>query len=111
MQSSLIRMSFPKKNTDFDPQIKIYLIRISVSQFPHIRVRIFDTEIDALLDSGAGVSVINSTELAEKHGLKILPAAVRVSTADGTDYSCLGYLNLPFSYKDVTRVIIVITRG
>ncbi|XP_058811036.1 uncharacterized protein LOC131675924 [Topomyia yanbarensis] len=61
--------------------------------------------MEALLDSGAGISVINSPELAEQYGLKILPAAVRVSTADGTEYKCLGYLNIPFTYKNKTKVI------
>ncbi|XP_055585110.1 uncharacterized protein LOC129737961 [Uranotaenia lowii] len=72
---------------------------------PHIRVHVFDTEIDALLDSGAAISVTNSSEMAEKYGLKILPAAVRVSTADGTEYRCLGYLNLPYKYKEITKII------
>lgn len=61
--------------------------------------------MEALLDSGAGVSVINSPELAELYGLRILPASVRVSTADGTEYKCLGYLNIPFSYKGITKVV------
>lgn len=76
-----------------------------MSKCPHIRIKVFDTEIDALLDSGAGVSVVNSTDLAHQYGLEILPAAVRVSTADGTEYKCLGYLNLPYTYKDKTKVV------
>lgn len=68
-------------------------------------MHVFETEIDALLDSGAGISVINSSDIAELYGLKILPAAVRVSTADGTEYKCSGYLNIPYTFKGITRVV------
>lgn len=98
----------PKVRSDpaeFDPLLKIHHIRVSVSKCPHIQVKIFETEMKALLDSGAGISVINSAEIAEQYGLKVLPAAVKVSTADGTEYKCLGYLNIPYTYKNITRVI------
>ncbi|XP_055621960.1 uncharacterized protein LOC129765578 [Toxorhynchites rutilus septentrionalis] len=93
-------------NTSAPPtRTTIHHITINPSKCPHITVRVFDTEIEALLDSGAGVSVTNSSEFAIKYGLKILPAAIRVSTADGTAYKCLGYLNVPYTYKNMTRVI------
>lgn len=91
--------------TEFDPLLKVHHIRVSVTKCPHIRVKIFDLEMEALLDSGAGISVINSPSLAEQYGLKIQPAAVKVSTADGTEYKCLGFLNIPFTYKNITRII------
>lgn len=91
--------------TEFDPLLKIHHIRISITKCPHIRVRVFETEMEALLDSGAGISVINTSQLAEQYGLKIFPAAVRVSTADGTEYRCLGYLNIPFTYKGITKIV------
>ncbi|XP_039435333.1 uncharacterized protein LOC120417379 [Culex pipiens pallens] len=72
---------------------------------PHIRVNIFDTQIDALLDSGAGVSILNSLDIIDRYRLKIQPAAIRVSTADGSNYGCLGFVNLPFTFKNTTRVI------
>lgn len=58
-----------------------------------------------MLDSGAGISILNSMELIEKFGLKLQPAAIRVATADGSNYACRGLVNMPFTYKGVTKVI------
>lgn len=49
-----------------DPLARIHHIRVSVTKCPHIHVHVFETEIDALLDSGAGISVINSSDIAER---------------------------------------------
>ena len=89
----------------YDPFLQVYHIKLRYSKCPHIKVKVFDIEVEALLDSGAGISVLNSLDLVERHGLKIQPASIRVSTADGTRYEYLGFLNIPFTFKGVTRVI------
>lgn len=83
-------------------------IRIQTNRCPHIRVRIFDEEIESLLDSGASISVTNSKQLIESHGLKILASPIRICTADKTPYSCVGYANVPITFKEVTRVVAVV---
>ncbi|XP_038121568.1 uncharacterized protein LOC119770554 [Culex quinquefasciatus] len=82
-----------------------YQVKIQANKCPHIRVNIFDTQVDALLDSGAGISILNSLDIIDQYRLKIQPAAIRVSTADGSNYGCLGFVNLPFTFKNTTRVI------
>lgn len=80
-------------------------IKVNPSICPKIKVSIFDTDIIALLDSGASISVLNSTKLIEKHGLKLLKATVVVSTADNTEHECLGYANVPYTFAGNTKVI------
>lgn len=92
-------------NAVYDPLAQVYQVRIQANKCPHIRVSIFDTQVEALLDSGAGISILNSLEIIDKYRLKIQPAAIRVSTADGSNYGCLGFVNLPFTFKNTTRVI------
>lgn len=84
---------------------QIHTIKIETKKCPYLRVRVFDDEFTALLDSGAGISVINSLNLSLKYGMKLQPTRLRVSTADNTEYKCLGYLNIPYTYKNVTRVV------
>lgn len=80
-------------------------IRVNPNTCPRIRVSIFDTDIIALLDSGASISVLNSTKLLDKHNLKLFNAKVIISTADNTEHECLGYANVPYTYAGVTKVI------
>lgn len=68
-------------------------------------MKIFETELEALLDSGAGISILNSLDIVHRYNLAIQSAAIRVTTADGSTHSCLGYVNLPFSYKGLTKVV------
>lgn len=83
-------------------------IKIQTNQCPQIKVQIFETEIDALLDSGASISVTNSTDLIDRYGLKILPSPIRICTADQTQYSCEGYANFPMTFRNVTKVVPVV---
>lgn len=72
---------------------------------PHIKVRVLSEEVEGLADTGASLSIISAVDLINKLGLLIHPANLRISTADGTSYSCLGYVNLPISFKDTTHVL------
>lgn len=100
-----IEIKVPTEKGYFDPVDRIHTIKIQTKKCPYLRVNVFDTEILGLLDSGAGISVVNSLELSEKYGLKLQPTRLRVCTADNTEYRCLGYLNVPYTYKNVTRVV------
>lgn len=62
-------------------------------------------ELEGLADTGANVSITNSVGLIDKLGLQILPVPLKIATADGTAYRCLGYVNMPFSLGSVTHVI------
>lgn len=80
-------------------------IRVNPSACPHIKVNILGTDIIALLDSGAGVSGMSSLNLIEAHGFTILTTNVRVCTADDTEHTCLGYVNVPYTLGNETRVV------
>lgn len=80
-------------------------IRVDPNLSPKIKVSIFDSDIIALLDSGANISVLNSTKFLRKHGLKLFKASVSICTADNTEHECLGYANIPYTFAGVTRVI------
>lgn len=72
---------------------------------PHLKVRVLSEEIEALADTGASLSVISSLGLLNKLGLQIQPLRLQITTADGTPYRCLGYVNLPLSYESTTHVL------
>lgn len=50
----------------------------------------------------------NLKSLIEQHGLLILPSPIRICTADRTQYSCVGYVNLPITFRGTTRVVSVV---
>lgn len=83
----------------------IHQINTKFHRCPHVKVRILSEEIEGLADTGASLSIISSVELINKLGLKIHPISIKISTADGTAYRCLGYVNVPFSYQQTTHVI------
>lgn len=80
-------------------------IRVNPSACPHIKVGILGTEIIALLDSGAGVSVMSDLNIVKSHGFKILNSNVKICTADDTEHTCLGYVNIPYTLANDTRVV------
>lgn len=88
-----------------EQQNSILEIRVNPSVCPHIRVSILGTEVMALLDSGAGVSVMSALNIVQSHGFKILKSNVRICTADDTEHTCLGYVNIPYTLGSETRVV------
>lgn len=89
----------PEKNNS------VLEIRIDPSVCPHIRVNVLGTEIIALLDSGAGVSVLSAVNIVQSHGFKILKSNIKICTADDTEHACLGYVNIPYTLGTETRVV------
>lgn len=61
--------------------------------------------LEALADTGASLSIISSVGLIHKLGIQIHPINLNISTADGTPYQCLGYVNLPISFGSMTHVV------
>lgn len=84
---------------------RVFQINTSVSRCPHLKVRILSEEIEGLADTGASISIISALDLIEKLGLQIHPVPLQVKTADGTGYHCHGYVNVPFSFGNVTHVL------
>lgn len=72
---------------------------------PHVTVKIFNKDYDALLDSGASVSVTSIEDIAERNGLTIHQSPVKIVTADKTVHESLGYAYLPMEFRGVTKVI------
>lgn len=70
-----------------------------------MQIKILSEEVEGLADTGAGVSIISSLALIEKLGLKVQKCNVRIRTADSTEYSCLGYVNIPYTFRENTKVI------
>lgn len=96
----------PNRETlDKIENFSLFEIRVDPSSCPHIKVNILGTEMTALLDSGAAMSVISSVSILETHGLTILKSKIKVCTADDTKHSCLGYVNVPFTLGNDTKVI------
>lgn len=83
----------------------IYDINTCFRRCPHLRVKIFDEEIEGLADTGAGVTIMNSASLINKLGLKLQKCNIRIKTADNTEYTCLGYVNIPYTYGTRTCVV------
>lgn len=88
-----------------DPFLQICEVKVHTGTCPHLNVTIFDKEYDALLDSGASVSVTNIVDIAEKHGLVMHQSPFRIVTADKTVHECLGYVHLPIVFRGVTKII------
>lgn len=80
-------------------------IRVNPSACPHVKVNILGTEVIALLDSGAGASVMSALDIVQSHGLKILKSSIKVCTADDTEHKCLGYVNIPYTLGTETKVV------
>lgn len=68
-------------------------------------MRILSEPLEGLADTGASLSIISSLELIQKLGLKIQPTNLHISTADGTPYRCLGFVNLPLTFRSMTHVL------
>ncbi|XP_053698701.1 uncharacterized protein LOC128745649 [Sabethes cyaneus] len=84
---------------------KVCEVRVQTGSCPHITVQIFDEEFDALLDSGASVSVTNIPDIAERNGLALQVSPLKIVTADKTIHESLGYVSLPVRFRGLTKVL------
>lgn len=82
-----------------------YNINTTFRRCPHLTVNILGETVEGLADTGAGVSIISSLELIGKIGLKIQKCNIKIKTADSTEYTCAGYVNIPYTYESKTCVI------
>lgn len=92
-------------------QANTLLVRISNDNRPYVNVRVLGSEMIALLDSGASVSVLGSKGmyLIEKFELNVLPSRhSNISTADGTAQPISGAINLPIHLDNVLRIVEVL---
>lgn len=74
---------------------------------PHIKVKIVNSEIDALLDSGAEISVLNSLDIVEIYNFKLHKTNITIDTAGKSNHKCIGFVNLPITFNNMTRVLRV----
>ncbi|XP_058827826.1 uncharacterized protein LOC131687751 [Topomyia yanbarensis] len=84
---------------------KVCEVRVQTESCPHVTVQIFDNNYDALLDSGASVSVTNIPDIAERNGLALQPSPLKIVTADKTVHESLGYVQLPIRFRGVTKIL------
>lgn len=75
---------------------------------PYVRVKMFDREVEALLDSGATDSALGGTGmwLIDCFNLHVYESTVQhIGTADGTPQKIVGYVNIPVTLENVCRMI------
>lgn len=97
--------SCPVPSINFQYFNETCLINTRFNRCPHLTVSVLNHEIEGLADTGANVSIISSVPLINRLGLKIQNCSMQVRTADRTPYSCLGYVNIPYKYQSVTKII------
>lgn len=91
---------------------EVMQIDVKPHKCPRITVKILGYEIEALADTGAAVTILNSPELVHKLGLQIHNVYLKIKTADGTAHRCTGGANVPYTYGRKTIVIpTVIVEG
>lgn len=66
---------------------------------------ILGNEVDALLDSGAAISIISDPKIIAKHNFKLRPTELKIKTADETEHPGIGMLYIPYTFQGVTKVI------
>lgn len=74
---------------------------------PIAKIFIGHIKIFGLLDSGSNITVLgrNSEALINDLNLSRIPFNCKVSTADGTFHLCKHYVEIPFQYHDMVRII------
>lgn len=75
---------------------------------PYVTVKIFDTEITALFDSGATTSIIGADgqDFLDFFEIKVNPAMVKnIAVADGSPQTVTGVVDLPVMIKEQCRVV------
>ena len=105
--------SFPVNNVDpmkehlesENSRWKIYELNIKPNKCPHIIVKMVDSEIKALLDSGAEISVTNSIDMVHKYNFKVHKTNIKIDTAGTAEHNCLGFINAPLTFNNITKVI------
>lgn len=105
--SSPSTSSDPIEGIDLNSTASVYELLIEPKRCPHVKIKIVDSEINALLDSGAEISVMNSLNLITKYNFKLHKSKLKIETAGNTSYSCLGFVNLPITFNGVTKEIRV----
>lgn len=73
-----------------------------------VNVEIGSKKFEALLDSGASVSVLGkgALEFLEREGLKFRKMFSHIKTADGTSNQIVGYINLPVKIESRSENIL-----
>lgn len=68
-------------------------------------VQVLGYEVEALADTEAAMSIINSRDLIDQLGLKVHNINLKIKTVDGTAHQCLGGVQMPYTYGNVTKVV------
>jgi transposase InsO family protein len=84
-----------------------YLVDLKNDNRPFINVDVLGYSITGLLDSGATCTILGreSEKLINALGLEISEETVQVSTADGTNHTVKGSVNVPYFFNGKTNVI------
>lgn len=74
---------------------------------PYARVRICNSDVIGLLDSGANISVLGkgSEEIVKLSGVNVEKDGSMVQTADGNFHAGHGRISLPITFNGITKII------
>lgn len=97
-----------KKRKFYGKILESTVIDDSNDERPYARIRLGNIEVFGLLDSGASVSVLGKGcgETISKLNLKVSQFNSSLKTADGNRQSIIGYVEVPVTYKGLTREIL-----
>lgn len=74
---------------------------------PHLELKIFETRVIGLMDSGASCSILGDGGDKLLSALKLIPRKYSriVQVADGKCLVCTGIVDIPFTYSNITHII------
>lgn len=84
---------------------KILHINVNANKCPQIKVNVFDTECEALLDSAAAISIVSDLSILEKHQFIMKPTGLRIRTADETEHQAVNMVHIPYTCEGKTKII------
>lgn len=88
-------------------RISCATINLNDDNRPYLFVGIVECKFRGLLDSGAQTSVmgLETYEYLLESGYKLFPCNIAISTVDGTTHMALGYMNVKYQVRGITRTI------
>lgn len=90
-----------------DRVIDELFVQVQGDERPFVRVSVMGREMLGLLDSGAQCSVLGngSENFVKSMKLTLYPSSVKVKTAGGNCVPVKGYVHLPITFNNTTKII------
>lgn len=99
----------PFSDDDYVPEVEVneLFVKVDGDNRPFAKVHVMGREMIGLLDSGAQRSIlgIGCKKLVKSLNFKIFPTDVSLKTVSGTPVEVEGYVHLPVTFNDETKII------